>query len=88
MRIMYLILNLLYSTEARSKLIALTQKEIIEALADDGESWNERTIYNKLRELEKNNYVGAGFKKGNAKTFFIRPEGIAWMEDAEREVNE
>lgn len=88
MRIMYLILNLLYSNEARSRLIALTQKEIIEALDADGESWNERTIYNKLREMQSNDYIGEGFKKGNAKTFFIRPEGIKWMEYAEAEVNE
>ena len=44
MRIMYLILNLLYNADAKSKLIALTQKQIIEALEADGNSWNERTI--------------------------------------------
>lgn len=30
LRIMYLILNLLYNADAKSKLIALTQKQIIE----------------------------------------------------------
>ena len=53
MRIMYLILNLLYNADAKSKLIALTQKQIIEALEADGNSWNERTIYNHLKEMLK-----------------------------------
>ena len=55
---MYLILNLLYNADAKSKLIALTQKQIIEALEADGNSWNERTIYNHLKEMLKKGYVG------------------------------
>ena len=68
MRIMYSILNILYSNGAKSKLYALSQKDILEALAADGEHWNERTIYNKLRELLANNLILEGLKRGNAKT--------------------
>lgn len=83
MRIMYSILNILYSNKAQSKLYALTQKDIIEALAADGEGWNERTVYNKLRELSKQNLVCEGLKKVNAKTFYISQAGIDWMKEME-----
>ena len=83
MRTMYLILNILYSNGAKSKLYALSQKDIIEALEADGEKWSERTIYNKIRELSKNRYILDGLRQGNAKTFYISNAGINWMKDVE-----
>ena len=50
MRIMYSILNILYTNKAQSKLYALTQKDIEEALIADGEKWCERTVYNSAEE--------------------------------------
>lgn len=88
LRIMYSILNILYANGVKGKLLALTRKEIQELLDADDEKWNERTIYNRLRELEEKNYIGAGLKRSNAKTFYIRPEGIAWMKEIETEGTE
>ena len=88
MRIMYSILNILYSNGAKSKLYALSQKDIIEALAADGEHWNERTIYNKLRELLANNLILEGLKRGNAKTFYIDQAGIDWMKEMQGDCDE
>lgn len=48
MRIMYSILNILYSNKANSQLYALTQIDIMEAMIADGEKWSDRTIYNKV----------------------------------------
>lgn len=88
LRIMYLILNLLYNADAKSKLIALTQKQIIEALKEDGNSWNERTIYNKLKEMLKKGYVKEGMKCGNAITYYVCIEGINFMKEMESEETE
>ena len=79
MRIMYSI----YTNKAQSKLYALTQKDIEEALIADGEEWCERTVYNKIRALVKQGYVKEGLRKGNANTFYLTPEGIEWMKDVE-----
>ena len=54
---MYSILNILYTNKAQSKLYALTQKDIEEALIADGEKWCERTVYNKIRALVKKGSV-------------------------------
>ena len=87
MRIMYSILNILYSNKAQSKLYALTQKDIIEALAADGEGWKERTVYNRLRELMDQELICEGLKKVNAKTFYITQAGIDWMKEMEGDVD-
>lgn len=83
MRIMYSILNILFSNKANSQLYALTQVDIEEALIADGEEWCERTVYNKIRALVKQGYVKEGLRKGNANTFYLTPEGIEWMKDVE-----
>ena len=88
MRIMYSILNILYSNGAKSKLYALSQKDILEALAADGETWKERTIYLKLRELLNNHLILEGLKRGNAKTFYICQAGIDWMKELQGDDNE
>lgn len=88
MRIMYLILNLLYNADAKSKLIALTQREIMEALKADGNAFSERTIYNRLKDLLNNGYVGIGMKNGNAMTYYILQPGIAFMKEMEAETKE
>lgn len=83
MRIMYLILNILYANKAKSKLYALTQKDIEEVLVADGNAWCDRTVYNKLRALIDKGYIKEGLRQGNAYTFYITPEGIAWMKEVE-----
>ena len=83
MRIMYSILNILYSNKARSKLYALTREDITEALASDGETWSERTVYNKIRALVKQGYVKEGLRKSNSNTFYLTSEGIEWMKEVE-----
>lgn len=83
MRIMYSILNILYANEARSKLYALSQKDIIEALAVDGEKWSDRTVYNKLRALVNHGFIKEGLKKSNSNTFYVTSEGIDWMKEVE-----
>jgi len=83
LRIMYSILNILYSNKARSKLYALTQKDIIEALAADGEVWSERTIYNKIRALEEQGFIEKGLRQSNSNTFYVTSEGIDWMKEME-----
>lgn len=50
MRTMYLILNILYSNGAKSKLYALSQKDIMEALEADGEKWSDGNM--DLAEIE------------------------------------
>lgn len=82
---MYSILNILYSNGANSKLYALSQKDIIEALEAEDEKWCERTIYNKLRELLEKQFILEGLKRVNAKTFYISQEGIDWMKEVEGE---
>lgn len=83
MRIMYSVLNILYSNKARSKLYALTQKDIIEALAADGEMWSERTIYNKLKALEEQKFIATGLRQSNSNTYYVTSEGINWMKEVE-----
>lgn len=83
MRIMYSVLNILYSNKARSKLYALTQKDIIEALAADGEVWSERTIYNKLKALEEQKFIATGLRQSNSNTYYVTSEGINWMKEVE-----
>lgn len=85
LRTMYSILNILYSNGANSKLYALSQKDIIEALEAEDEKWCERTIYNKLRELLEKQFILEGLKRVNAKTFYISQEGIDWMKEVEGE---
>lgn len=85
MRTMYSILNILYSNGANSKLYALSQKDIIEALEVEDEKWCERTVYNKLRELLEKQFILEGLKRVNAKTFYISQAGIDWMKEVEGE---
>lgn len=85
MRTMYSILNILYSNGANSKLYALSQKDIIEALEAEDEKWCERTVYNKLRELLEKQFILEGLKRVNAKTFYISQAGIDWMKEVEGE---
>lgn len=83
LRIMYSILNILYTNKAQSKLYALTQKDIEEALIADGEKWCERTVYNKIRALVKQGYVKEGLRQSNSNTFYLTSEGIGWMKEVE-----
>ena len=85
MRITYLILKIMCDTNSKSKLNALTQKQIVEALKDNDCLRNERTVYNNLKEMLKKGYVGEGMKCGNAMTYYVRIEGINFMKEMESE---
>lgn len=84
---MYNILYLLYSSGAKSKLVAATQRQIQETLARDSDKMCDRTIYNNIRKLAKLGYIAEGLLHGNAKSYYITAEGIAWMKETEAEVN-
>ncbi|MBU5473971.1 archaellum operon transcriptional activator EarA family protein [Roseburia sp. MSJ-14] len=83
MRIMYSILNILYSNKANSQLYALTQKAISEAMVADGEKWSDRTIYDKIAALIKKGFIDRGLREGNSNTYYITSEGINWMKEVE-----
>lgn len=83
---MYNILNLLYSNGAKSKLIAATQKQIQEELAQNGEKLCDRTVYNNIRKLSKQGFIAEGLLHGNAKSYYITTVGIEWMREIETEV--
>jgi DNA-binding PadR family transcriptional regulator len=94
MRIFYIILNVLYTNEANSKLYALTQKDIQDELEKIHEKKCERSVYNRLRELLARGHIEEGLRIGNKKTYFLTPLGIQWMkemqgnnENKEEEVN-
>lgn len=88
MRIMYEILNLLYTQEAKSKLIALTKKQIQQILAENGDVYVDRTIWNKLKAMSDNGLVCEGMKMGGSKTYYISTNGIQFLKDMERNVDE
>ncbi len=89
MRIEYLILNLLYRSEAKSKLIAATQQNIVEGLAAEGEKYTSRTIYEHLRKLLKLEYVKNGIPGANAAyTYYITKAGMNWLKEMETEETE
>lgn len=84
---MYNILYLLYSSGAKSRLVAATQKQIQETLARDGDRLCDRTIYNNIRRLAKLGYIAEGLLHGNAKSYYITADGIEWMKETEAEAN-
>lgn len=85
---MYNILNLLYSNGAKSKLVAATQRQIQEELANNGTKRCDRTVYNNIRKLAKQGLIEEGLLRGNAKSYYITPAGVEWMREAEKEVCE
>lgn len=85
---MYSILNLLYSSGAKSKLVAATLKDIQEALEESGEKMSGKTVYLNVRKLSREGYIAEGLKHGNAKSFYITAHGIEWMKDVEGDVDE
>ena len=84
----YSILYLLYSSGAKSKLAAATQKQIQEALGRDGDKLCDRTVYNNIRKLAKQGFIAEGLLHVNAKSYYITADGIAWMKEMETEVSE
>lgn len=85
---MYNILYLLYSSGAKSKLVAATQKQIQEALEQDGDKLCDRTVYNNIRKLAKQGFIAEGLLHGNAKSYYVTSDGINWMREIEKEVCE
>lgn len=85
---MYDILNLLYASGAKSKLVAATQKQIKETLEQDDNKLCDRTVYNNIRKLAEKGFIAEGLLHGNAKSYYITTEGISWMREMEEEVSE
>jgi predicted transcriptional regulator len=88
MMILYQILNILYSNGAKSKLYALSQKDIEEALALEGQKKCTRSVYNRIRELLELGYISEGLRMGNAKTYYVNQKGIEWMKEVQGEEEE
>lgn len=84
----YLILSWLYRTEAKSKIIAATKNMILDGLAEEGTSYCDKTIYNKLRELIQGGYVKNGMQLGNTYTYYITAKGMNWLKEMEEEETE
>lgn len=82
---MYTILNLLYTSDCKSKLVAATLKQIHEALGEAGEKMSEKTVYLNIRKLSASGYIAEGLLHGNAKSFYITSLGIDWMKEVEGE---
>ena len=83
-RILYDILDFLVDSGAKSKVKAMTLKEIQEGIIKENtedENYNERTIYNRLNELIEKGLISNGLRKGNAHTYFISKDGLEWMDD-------
>lgn len=85
---MYDILNLLYTSGAKSRLVAATQRQIQEALGQNDSKLCDRTIYNNIRKLAEKGFIAEGLLHGNAKSYYITTEGISWMREVEMEVSE
>lgn len=85
MRINYEILNVLFHAEARSKLVAATQKMIEEGLAEVGIKHSYKFIYNHLKELIELGHIKYGMNQSNARTYYITSKGIEWMNEMEKE---
>lgn len=83
---MYNILNLLYFNGAKSKLVAATQKQIQEELANRGTKLCDRTVYNNIRKLAKQGFIEEGLLRGNAKSYYITHTGAEWIKEIEKEV--
>ena len=84
MRINYAILYYLINNNAKSKLNAIMQVEMVENLdKGNGEKWSERTIYNKLKQLQKLGYIQTGLRTGNSNTYYITQKGVEWMQEVE-----
>lgn len=88
MRVMYLILNLLYRNDAKSKVVALTLKQIQEILEAEGDKYNIRTVSYKIKELKQDGYIKDGMKEKNANTYYISADGIEWLKQMEEEEGE
>lgn len=85
---MYNILNLLYSNGAKSKLVAATQRQIQEELANNGTKLCDRTVYNNIRKLVSKGFIDEGLRRRNQKSYYVTLAGIEWMKDAEKDVDE
>lgn len=85
---MYNILNLLYHNEMKSKLVAATQKQIQEELANSGVKLCDRTVYNNIRKLANQGFIEEGLRRRNEKSYYVTAAGVEWMKEVEKEVCE
>lgn len=85
---MYNILNLLYSNGAKSKLVAATQRQIQEELANSGTKLCDRTVYNNIRKLASKGFIDEGLRHRNEKSYYVTAAGVEWMREIEKEVCE
>lgn len=71
-RLGFIILSVLFQSNATSRLSSMTVREIV--CAEDF-GLKENTIFKKIRDFERSGYISRGLKEGRADTYFITPEG-------------
>ena len=76
-RLGFIILSILRTGEATSRLSSMTVKEIA---ASEYFGLKENTIFKKIKDFEKSGYIGRGLKEGRADTYYITPEGCECLE--------
>ncbi len=78
-RLGFLVLSILSRNNALDRISAMTVKEI--AAAEDL-GYRDNTIFKKIVLFEEMGYVGAGYKEGRARTFYITDRGIELLKNA------
>lgn len=77
----FIILSVLESSGATSRLSGMTAKEVAQA-EQLGMKCN--TVFKKIKAFEMEGYVSRGMKEGRADTFFITQGGRACLEEERR----
>ncbi len=78
----FLILSILKSHNAISKIRGMTVKDI---LCMDNLPYKENTFYKLLRDMCAEGMIKVGAKEGRALTFYITETGIKRMEEAKED---
>ena len=81
-RLGFLVLSILQHSGATGRTNAMTVGEIMDEEVLQCES---NTVYKKIREFQKLNYIDTGLKDGRAFTFFITQAGEKALEREKEE---
>lgn len=74
----FIILSILRTSEATSRLSSMTVREIA---SSENFGLKENTIFKKIKDFEQSGYVSRGLKEGRADTYFITPKGCRRLEE-------
>lgn len=72
----FLLLSVLDSSGASSRLTAMTLQEIVQA-EDIG--YKENSVYKLARKYEREGFLGRGMKDGRAQSWYITQQGISLL---------